>query len=329
MSLRTIDGAPRAAPPPPPVSVASSGADLVARATSATGRVDTAQLARWVADAARTSPQAASSAHAAIEAKLGAGDAGRFNADVATAFRAQQAAGRATHSATGVALIPGVSGGRILRDNPILEIQWRTTTSPVTNRSGFSKPLQNLLNAHGIRTDFPVHAKPVGGTTSNAPGANTRNGNAARDAIAAQLTSGGRYSHVGTEATENTDRKTSLGGRRVDVVAASTGHRPEGNKTIEIESKLGRASASQDTRLQVAKDGERIVENVKVRRIGSTLRSVGKVVRPMGMAHGAARRRVPRWGRWAVPWERLSAASWVASSAVSSAAAWAKRRWAS
>ncbi|MEJ2458888.1 MAG: hypothetical protein P8Y58_12400, partial [Novosphingobium sp.] len=79
-------------------------------------------------------------------------------------------------------------------------------------------------------------------------------------------------------------RQTSLGGRYVDVVATEPGARPEMNRQIEIESKLGRASASADTRLQVAKDAERLARNVSVRGLGTTLEGVGRVARPIGMA---------------------------------------------
>lgn len=262
----------------------SSGRALIAKATDpATGRVDTARLAKWVADAARGSPQKASAAHAAIEARLGIGDRSRFNADVARAFRRDSDVG-VTYSATGAALAPGAAGGRILRDNPILEIRWETTISPVTGRSGFSRPLQDILNASGIKAGRPANQVPAGSTASNTPAAATRNGNAARDAIATRMQASGKYTHVGTEATENTRRATTLGGRHVDVVADKNGPRREMDRKIEVESKLGRASASVDTRLQVAKDAERLAANVSVRRIGTALEGVGKVAKPIGIA---------------------------------------------
>lgn len=189
-----------------------------------------------------------------------------------------------TYSAFGFAQTPGVAGGRILRDNPILEVQWHSTVSPVTGKSGFSGPLQRLLDAGGIQTNFPVHPAPAGSTSSSTPAANTQNGHAARDAIADQLRASGNYTHVGTEATENTRRVTSLGGRQVDVVATQTGARRETNTQVEVESKLGRASASSDTRLQVAKDVERLTDNVSVRRLGTVLEGVGRVARPVGVA---------------------------------------------
>lgn len=279
MGLRpvTIGGAAPGAPPSP-------GRELVARATDpATGRVDTARLAGWIADAARGSPQAASAAHAAIEAQLGVGDRSRFSADVKAAFRRDADAG-VTWSATGAALAPGAAGGRILRDNPILEIRWERTESPVTRKAGFSRPLQELLNRHGIQTVFDVQPRPAGGTTSNSAEARTQNGNAARDAIAAQLRADPKYSSVATEATANTKRQTSLGERHVDIVASQRGSRPEMNKQVEIESKLGRASASVETWRQVAKDAERLGQNRSVRRIGTALEGIGKVARPVGVA---------------------------------------------
>ena len=154
----------------------------------------------------------------------------------------------------------------------------------MTGRSGFSRPLEALLDRNDIKFDFAPLGKPVGGTSSNSPAARTLNGNAARDAIAAEMRVTGDYKHVGTEATENTRRATSLGERRVDVVATQAGSRRETNRIVEVESKLGKASASSETRLQVAKDGERLVNNARIRRLGTALEGVGKVARPIGVA---------------------------------------------
>ena len=117
-----------------------------------------------------------------------------------------------------------------------------------------------------------------------AVGFDERAGGAARDAIAAQLRKDSSYSSVATEVTGNTKRRTSLGERHVDIVASQRGSRPEMNKQVEIESKLGRASASVETRRQVAKDAERLGENRSVRRIGAALEGIGKVARPVGVA---------------------------------------------
>lgn len=283
MSVAAIDRAfTTTGSPPPPSSVATA---VVARATDpATGVIDTAKLAAWVADAAAQSPQAASAAHAAIEAELGLGDAGRFNADVRTAFAARQDEGGATYSATGAALAPGVSGSRILTDNPILEVQWRSTTSPITRGSGFTGPLQRLLDNAGIRSDFPVSPRPANGISVNGPGISTVNGNAARDALATQMQSSGEYRDVINERDGRIVRSTSLGDRHVDIAARQDGPRPQHARIVEVESKLGRASASVATRLQVAKDAERIADNVRVRGIGTALEGIGRVARPIGIA---------------------------------------------
>lgn len=283
MSVATIDRASAVAdfaPPAPP----SPAASVVARATDpATGTVDTAKLARWVADAATQSPETASAAHEAIESQLGIGDVGRFNADVRSAFAARQNDGCATYSATGAALAPGISGSRILTDNPILEVQWRSTVSPITGKSGFTGPLQRLLDDAGIRTDFRVSQRPATGIATNGPGVSTHNGNAARDAIATQMQSSGQYRDVVNERDGLIVRQTSLGDRHLDIAAKQDGPRPQEARVVEVESKLGRASASSDTRVQVAKDAERIADNVSVRRIGSALEGVGRVARPIGL----------------------------------------------
>lgn len=200
-------------------------------------------------------------------------------ATVAMREQNQETGGLPTLSATGASTIPTEVGGRILRDNPALEIRWQSTTSPVTNKDGFTKPLETLLDNAGIVRDGPVNPPPPGGTTSNGPAATTQNGNAARDAIADALRADPNYTNVQTEAY----RQTSLGGRYVDVVATEPGARPEMNRQIEIESKLGRASASADTRLQVAKDVERLTENANVRGLGTALEGVGRVARPVGL----------------------------------------------
>lgn len=260
---------PEIAPPPP-------AAAIIARATDpASGAVDTRQLAAWVGDAARQSPEAASAAFAAIEARLGVGDASRFNADVAAEARGDQPQ---AISAFGLAQGPGAAGSRILRDNPILEVQWRSTTSPVTGTGGFTGPLQQLLDRSGINSDFGIAPVPPGAVANNAPAARTHNGAAARDAIAQEFASRGQL--VGIEQP----RTTSLGGRNVDVVADVPGPRPEANRRIEVESKLGRASASIETRTQVAKDVERLTDNATVRGLGEGLERVGRVARPIGIA---------------------------------------------
>lgn len=272
-----------AAPPPPPPSPDIAARSVVQQATNpATGTVDTRKLGAWVADAAKTSPQAASQAYEAIESQLGTGDKGRFNADVATAFK-----GDPTYSATGLSFAPTAAGGKILRDNPILEIQWRSTVSPVTNKAGFTRPLQELLDRHGIKTDFAINPRPPGGTTTNTSASKVTNGHAARDALASRLEADPRYQNVLNERDGQIVRQTSLGERHVDVAATQKGARPEMNKVVEVESKLGRASLTtgkNGTAEQVAKDAERLAANAKIRGVGTALETVGKVARPIGLA---------------------------------------------
>ena len=100
----------------------------------------------------------------------------------------------------------------------------------------------------------------------------------ARDAIADRLRNNPAYVNVQTEVRVS----TSLGNRHIDVVATDPGARPEMNRRVEIESKLGRASASSDVRLQVAKDAERLADNVSARRLGSAVEGIGRVARPVG-----------------------------------------------
>ncbi len=293
MSL-AIDGgvrvATQAAPPPPPPTDARS---VVAQATDPrTGSVDTPRLAQWVADVARTSPETASSAYAGIEAQLSVGDVSRLTVDVAQAMRTPPAPAKReddqdpTYSAYGAGMAPDVAGRRVLRDNPLLEVQWRSTTSPVTGRSGFSGPLERAMDKAGIRHDFAVAPRPVNGTTINTSASKTFNGHAARDAIADQLRTDPRYSQVANEADGTIVRQTSMGERHVDVTAIRAGARPEDNVRVDVESKLGSAAGSRGPKgnlAQVAKDGERILENAGIRRIGAVAEGVGKVARPAGV----------------------------------------------
>ena len=278
----TITTPPPSAPPPPQDARA-----VVTRATDPkTGAVDTKQLGQWIADAAKTSPEQASAAYAEIESQLGAGDASRFAADTAAAMRGSDDRG-STYSATGAGLAPGLVGRRVLRDNPILEVQWRSTVSPVTGKSGFSGPLQQAMKGAGIRYDIAVNEPPVGGTAVNTPSSRTVNGNAARDAIAEQMRNDPSYTKVQNEADGKIVRQTSLGERHIDVTGTRHGARPKNNVRVDVESKLGFAARSTGPKgnlTQVMKDGERITENVKVRNFGAAFEGVGKVARPVGLA---------------------------------------------
>ena len=174
--------------------------DLVAQATDrATGAVDTRQLAQWVADAGRASPEKASAAYAQIENRLGTGDRSRFAQDVVHAAQGTSVAG----VANGVA----VTGSRVLKNNPILHVEWHSTVSPVTNRSGFSGPLQQLLDQHGISYSTAAHSKPPAAANNNSPAARNHNGDAARDQIADGFEKNGY--------TVRTEQSTDAAGRDV------------------------------------------------------------------------------------------------------------------
>ena len=237
-----------------------------------------ATLDRWMTPGAVRSAGIASNMNA-FRAEAGTTVTLREQAATSTLNTATPDTSGPTYSATGAAQIPVEAGQCIMRDNPILEMQWRTTTSPVTGKSGFTQPLKGALDNAGIRSGFSVNREPVGGTSSNSPAARTQNGNAARDAIADRLRADPSITSVQTEVP----RQTSLGGRNVDVVANQNGPRPEMNRVIEIESKLGRASASQETLTQVAKDAERLSDNATVRGLGVGLERVGRVARPIGV----------------------------------------------
>ena len=288
MSL-AIDGGtrPSTITTPPPSAPPQDARAVVAQATDPkTGAVDTRQLGQWIADAAKTSPETASAAYHEIESQLGTGDASRFGADTTAAMRARDDRS-ITPSAYGAGLAPDVAGRRVLRDNPILEVQWRSTVSPVSGSSGFSGPLRRAMDSAGLQHDFKVNQPPVNGTPVNTSASKTHNGNAARDAIADDFRTRPDHVRVQNEADGLIVRKSSLGTRHVDVTAIRRGIRPEDNVRLDIESKLGRASASTGPKgnlAQVAKDGERIGDNIKVRNLGAAFEGVGKVARPVGLA---------------------------------------------
>ena len=267
------------------VSSSPPARDLVARATDpATGAVDTRQLAAWVADAARSSPKDASAAYQQIEDQLGAGDRSRFAQDVAAAVKRD--------SATGFAQGVVTTGSRVLKNNPILRIEWHTTISPVTNQSGFSGPLQNLLDKHGIARRLPVHEKPSAAINNNGPSHRTSNGDAASHQLRDKFNARG----LDTRLEQSTDAKgrdvpgkfTPKDGRRIDVVATHSGPNAENKVRVDAESKLGYVGADRKTIAQVEKDGARLAKNVATRELGSTVKLVGKVARPIGVVLDAA-----------------------------------------
>lgn len=266
-----------APPPPPPVD---QGAKLVQQATPvASARPDTKTLAGWVNDARTASPQSANSAQVAIERHLTPVEVGHFRRELDNGAKtASNGGGFPAQSATALAHSPAVAGSRILRDNPILQIEWHSSISPVTNKGGFTKPLQENLTQSGIRhSGIPTHPIPQGAVANNSPSMRTHNGNAARDAIAAD------FRARGFEVSIEQPRTSASGNRVVDVVAEKAGPNRENNIRVEAESKLGRASNDSKTRVQVAKDAERLADNVNVRNFGVAAKGVGKVLRPVGV----------------------------------------------
>jgi hypothetical protein len=258
----------------------SNAADLIARATDArTGQVDTRQLGRWVAEASRQDFQAASQAHAAIEAQLSPADAARFNQDVVAAASdplptpgGLWAAGQSWAQ----------TGRQMLIDNPILIKQWESTTSAWTGKGGFSAGLTQLLEAGGIQVSPTINPIPPG---SVAPGAgvtqgvaNNTNGALARDAIAQ------RYGHPTNPHVSIEQPRPA--GRVVDVVVDVPANDPRYNQRIEIESKVGRTTldgANGRITSEVARDADALRANRAMRTSGQVLEGIGRVVRPVGI----------------------------------------------
>lgn len=175
------------------------------------------------------------------------------------------------------------AGRSRLRNNPIVEAQWRSTVSPVTKQSGFTGPLQKALDDAKIDSSKFVAGRPAGGTTSNTGAARNVNGKAAENAIADRLRRDPNLSQVETRRTF----QTKLGPREVDVTAIQKGPHPEYNKRIIIESKLGKASLTQGpsgTLSELTRDAALVSENRGVRRFATALKVTGKIVRPMGIA---------------------------------------------
>lgn len=257
----------------------ANAADLILRATDArTGMVDTRQLGQWVADAATQDFDAASQAHAAIEAQLLAqspGEAARFNADVAAASSGSFGISGIWAAGQGLA----ARGSQLLIDNPILTKRWESTTSAWTGQGGFTPGLRQLLAGHGIEFQLRPNGFPAGSLarSSGVPlaHANNINGALARDAIADRFRAQGF--DVSTEQARNN------GARRVDVVAQSRSADLRLLERIEVESKVGRTGLDSDVRRQASLDAAALAENGMLRRSGRVLEGVGKVARPVGI----------------------------------------------
>lgn len=259
-------------------------AEVVARATDPrTDAVDTQRLAGWVADARRSDPQAAETAHAAIEQQLlNSGrlvELGHYHEDLRATARESQP----LDAVPGGLWAPGHAlaqrGTQLLVDNPILVKQWESTTSAWTGKGGFTRGLNELLTEGGIQVNPTVNAAPPGslGRSSGVPAAvaNNTNGSLARDAIADRWRAAG--------ADVRTEVPVQNGARVVDVVAEPPAADPRMRQRIEIESKVGRPGLDSDIRGQVAHDVDALNANRSVRGAGQILEGVGKVARPVGI----------------------------------------------
>jgi hypothetical protein len=292
----------------------ASARAAVAQATNpATNQVDTGALSRQVAETAQRDPQAAAEMRAAIENELVAqsrvGDLSRFNQDLQAAandgtFGTYGVPGMLavggqtavnignTRIADGTALT--ARGTQALAANPQLTVRWESTTSAWTGNGGFTQPLRDVLDGHGIEVARQVNPVPAGSIGPNQGvsyySANNTNGDLARDAIAR------RYSSAGYNVT--TEVPVQNGARVVDIRADLPNADPRLAQRIEVESKAYRAGSSSFIRNEAANDGARLAENRAVRAAGladevaggaltnsgRVLRTVGQVARPVGLA---------------------------------------------
>jgi hypothetical protein len=269
-----------------------------------TGKVDTKALAGMVADAAKTDPAKATEAYKQIEAELmatkGFGEVSRFSQD----FKAANDPGKYP-SVTAIGYGIGKAGYSTLVKNPILEIRWEATNSAWTNKGGFTAPLVRELEARGITVVDDIRLAPAGSVSKPAgfsslpvsqqrsimATANNTNGALAETAIRDQ------YRNAGVEATRlgdpNHTNRVQGGTRNVDVVAIERAADPRNNRRIETESKVGRTGYSGNVtesgtvKYEVAKDAQRLADNVSIRRAGQVLEGVGKVAKPVGIVMDA------------------------------------------
>lgn len=253
----------------------------IAAATGPGGTVDTAALAGMVREAHASDPAKADAAFGAIRdalAKTSPAAAGAFERETVEAFQGTVGAGSTVAAGT---IASGV-GRQVLRDNPILSVQW-TSTQNLNLKSGFTPGLASLLREEGIEVDLRARPTPQS-VTSNAPRYRTANGAAARDAVADDYKAQGH--RVSTEIefqTRVSTAQTPTGVRRVDVVVDIDGKTPETAQRILVESKLGRTGLDGFVRSEVAKDADLLAQNRTMRRAGNALDIGGKVLRPVGV----------------------------------------------
>jgi hypothetical protein len=257
------------------------------------GELDTQSLARDVNSLAATDFQQADAAYQAITNHLeqtgDLQDAGNFRRDVQQQFESTSAAGiwAPNHQS---------AGSRILRNNPMLEIRWESTVSALTDKSGFSAPLQRVLSDAGITVIPTANRSPAGSLGPSDPGSvgtkNNVNGQLASDAIANRYASAGyqsnrevNYDTATGRTTQATQSADALGDvRRVDVETHIPGSRPEMDTRILTESKVGYTSNTGQAALEAANDARLLQSNATIRTTGRVLENVGKVARPIGIA---------------------------------------------
>lgn len=258
------------------------------------GQIDTRTLASDLADTADQNFSQANAAFEAISEELEANgetaELGQLERAVSEEFE-QRAAGGLWAPGHGSA------ASKVLRGNPILEIRWENTISPITGKSGFALPLKDFLSSNGIKVIGTINPVPAGGLTRSDPGStgykNNVNGSLAENAIADRFRAAGYDSLVDkayydtATGSATTARKSgdAIGEvRRVDVETQVPGSRPEMNKVILTESKLGYTSNSGRAAIEAANDATLLRKNGTIRSVGRVAEGFGKVARPVGIA---------------------------------------------
>jgi len=257
------------------------------------GSVDTRALASDVAHTAQHDFQQADQAYQTISNHLrehgSVFEAANFERDVHQRFE---------QTAAGGLWAPGYQnmGAELLRANPILEVHWESTTSAITGRAGFSEPLTQALERGGVLVSDTVNPVPPGSLSHSDPGSlgakNNHNGALARDAIASRYLQAGfetdeevRYDTGTGRPTSVTASADAVGEVRIpDVQTRVPGARPEMDRVILTESKVGYTSNSGRAAIEAANDADLLSTNQSLRGAGSVLENVGKVARPVGLA---------------------------------------------
>ncbi len=268
-------------------------AGVVDQYRDSSGRLDTGAMARDIAETAQQNFAQADAGFQAIAGYLsetGAHfDAANLQQDVQAQFQSLAAGGLWAPNYKAM-------GSQILRDNPLLHIQWESTTSALTNRSGFSAPLEQVLRNSGIEVVATINSPPPGSLDSSDPRSvgtkNNINGQLASDAIASRYRGNGfevnqevNYDTRTGQVTNATRSSDAIGDvRRVDVEVRIPGVRTEMDSRILIESKVGYTSNGGHAAVEAANDARLLQTNGLARGAGTVLENFGKVARPVGVA---------------------------------------------